>query len=297
MNRYPTCAAALALLGLLASSASSLPAQTPDFDGAGAVDALSLKTQEPAPTPEGVNVTPQLWASTDTVDVFSDLAEAVPDGTDQDKIELNGKTLWRGTQLGMGEMVEVTEVRDDGWAHVNVPNQNYSGWVRRTSLGEDPKLAENFRQVQVGPAAAGKNAYREAFLNETKRLEGVPYVWGGRSPRGVDCSGLVQLAFSYIGMGSVVPRTAHEQRNHSRPVDPKSLKAGDLIFSAHLNDPSKITHVMVYIGEGMIREAPHTGSVVRTTDVRSRLGLDLQNSFQGQKTRKYVLYFGTYFKD
>ncbi|MBI5242160.1 MAG: C40 family peptidase [Elusimicrobia bacterium] len=311
MNRITTDLAALILLGTLASYSSAqvpadssakdaagpaLPSQAPDFDGKGTAGP-ALANQDPVAVPAGSSTTLQLWASSDTVDVFSEIAEPVPEGKDEDKAEVDGKTLWRGTQLNKGEAVEVTEIRNDGWARVNLPSQNYSGWVRRESLGQDRALAESFRQVRVHPAAAGKNPYRTAFLRETQKLEGVPYVWGGRSARGVDCSGLVQLGFSYIGMGNRVPRTAHEQRNHSRPVDPRDLKPGDLIFSAHRKNPGKVSHVVIYLGNGLIREAPYTGNVVRTVDARSRLGLNLQSAAQGKSTGKYVLFFGTYFSD
>jgi cell wall-associated NlpC family hydrolase len=285
-----------ALLAILTLSSAS--AQTFDFDGRLA-DVSLLPIRAIVAGPSGQNSALQRWASEEGVSVYSELALPIPDAADGDKAEIDGKTLWRGTQVNKGELVEVTEVRQDGWMHVNLPGQNYSGWIKLEQAAADPALAQSFRQVKVEPAApdAKLDPNREAFLKETKQLEGVPYVWGGRSPKGVDCSGLVQLAFSYIGMGSKVPRTAHEQRDRSRPVDPKDLKPGDLIFTAHSNNPGKISHVVIYIGDGQIREAPQTGSVVKTADLASRLGVDLQSAAQGQKTGKYVVYFGTYFAD
>ncbi len=289
----------LAVAALLASSlAAPLSSQTVDFDGLGLLGA-ALPGRAPIALPNGVNASPQTWAVEDGISVFSELAEPIPEGTDQDKIQLDGKTFWRGTQVNKGELIEFTEVRADGWMRVNLPGQNYSGWIKQAQTAQEPGLAGSFRQAPADRAEpdSAKDPAREAFLKETEKLEGVPYVWGGRSPQGVDCSGLVQLAFSYIGMGSKVPRTAHEQRDGSRPVDPKSLKPGDLIFTAKAEDPGKVSHVVIYIGDGQIREAPQTGSVVKTADAGSRLGLDIQSAYQGQKTEKYVFFFSTFFND
>ncbi len=233
------------------------------------------------------------WAS-DLVNVYSELAEPIPSGSGDDMAVINGKTLWRGTQLNKGEPVEITEKRPDGWWHVNIPRQNYSGWIKGDRTGSDPAAAAGFYQASVKPDGTS-DPYRQAFLAETKKLEGVPYVWGGRSPSGVDCSGLVQLGFSYVGMGNQVPRTAHEQKTAAKVVDPRNLQPGDLIFTAHEKDPNKITHVVIYTGQNEIREAPQTGSVVRTIDAASRFGVTLKDGVQGENTGKYFLYFGTFF--
>lgn len=298
-------AATLALsLSLSASAQSFDELQALGFESIAALNdapAPLSEDQSPAATkPSGVNSSPRRWASSEGVNVYSDIADPIKDPGKEDKIELGGKTLWRGTQVNKGEVVEVTEVRPDGWTHVNIPNQNYSGWVRSENIALDSNLASSFRQVEVPERGPDDklDPGREAFLKETKRLEGVPYVWGGRSPRGVDCSGLVQLAFSYIGMGSRVPRTAHEQRLKSRPVD--KLKPGDLVFSAK-GGSAKISHVMIYIGNNQLREAPKTGDVVKTVNANGRLGVNLESlkidKGAGMKAGRYTLYFGTYFAD
>lgn len=90
---------------------------------------------------------------------------------------------------------------------------------------------------------------------------GVPYVFGGCSRQGVDCSCFTQLAFAAIGIN--LPRTAQAQWNATARVDRADLQPGDLVFFAHTY-PSvdAITHVGIYLGGGTQINAPDTGQVV-----------------------------------
>lgn len=91
---------------------------------------------------------------------------------------------------------------------------------------------------------------------------GVPYVFGGCSRGGVDCSCLVQNV--YAAMGIHLPRVAVDQFNATIPVsDPQ---VGDLVFFANTYEPG-ISHVGIYIGNGMQINAPTTGEVVSVAPV------------------------------
>jgi cell wall-associated NlpC family hydrolase len=83
---------------------------------------------------------------------------------------------------------------------------------------------------------------------------GVPYVWGGESPDGFDCSGLVQYAYARVGVA--LPRVAADQYAAGRHVALADLQIGDLVFFEHLG------HVGLYLGGGRFVHAPHTGAVV-----------------------------------
>jgi len=86
---------------------------------------------------------------------------------------------------------------------------------------------------------------------------GTPYVWGGASPGGFDCSGLVTWLWAQHGYA--IPHFAASQF-HMGPVwiqDQSQLRPGDLVFFHELG------HVAIYIGNGYVVHAPHTGDFVR----------------------------------
>ncbi len=88
---------------------------------------------------------------------------------------------------------------------------------------------------------------------------GVPYVWGGSSPRGFDCSGLVMYVFAQIGVS--LPHSSYAQAGMGTPVSMSQLQPGDLIFF------TGASHVGIYIGGGQFIHAPHTGDVVKISSL------------------------------
>jgi cell wall-associated NlpC family hydrolase len=87
------------------------------------------------------------------------------------------------------------------------------------------------------------------------RYLGVPYVWGGSSPSGFDCSGLVMYVYAQLGIS--LPHYTVAQWNATLPISSAQMQPGDLVFFDGLG------HVGIYIGNGQLVDAPHTGSVVR----------------------------------
>ena len=88
---------------------------------------------------------------------------------------------------------------------------------------------------------------------------GVPYVYGGATPRGFDCSGLVMWAYAQVGVS--LPHATSAQWAATQPISMSELQVGDLIFFYGLG------HVGIYIGGGSVVHAPHTGDVVRVERV------------------------------
>ncbi len=85
---------------------------------------------------------------------------------------------------------------------------------------------------------------------------GVPYVYGGSSPSGFDCSGFVSYVFAQSGIS--LPRTADDQYLVGRPVSRESLRAGDLVF--FVDDSGELSHVGIYLREGeFIHASTSTG--------------------------------------
>jgi hypothetical protein len=90
---------------------------------------------------------------------------------------------------------------------------------------------------------------------------GLPYQWGDISPtKGFDCSSLVMAVFQLNGL--VVPRTSKDQFNNGTPVDPENLNRGDLLFFA-TNGTGQISHVGIYVGDGIFIHAPGKGKPIR----------------------------------
>jgi cell wall-associated NlpC family hydrolase len=102
---------------------------------------------------------------------------------------------------------------------------------------------------------------------------GAPYVWGATGPTSFDCSGLI--GYAYAAAGIRLPRTSEQMWLAGRHIRPQDARAGDLLFWA--NDPAAphdIDHVALYLGNGLMVAAPHTGDVVHVSTVYS-------SNFQG----------------
>ena len=112
------------------------------------------------------------------------------------------------------------------------------------------------------PRASGTHA--EAARIATS-MEGKPYRYGGTSPTGFDCAGLVY--YSYQRAGLTVPRTTYTQRDKSLRVPRDQLTRGDLVF---FNQEGKFSsHVGIYLGDNRFIHAPSTGKNVRIDNLQS----------------------------
>jgi peptidoglycan DL-endopeptidase CwlO len=99
-------------------------------------------------------------------------------------------------------------------------------------------------------------AFGKRVVGYAKKFVGVPYVYGGSSPRsGFDCSGFVRYVYAHFGVS--LPRTSYAQFGDGRRVARGGLRPGDLVFFDGLG------HVGLYIGNGRFIHAPHTGTRVQ----------------------------------
>ncbi|MEX0960285.1 MAG: C40 family peptidase [Burkholderiales bacterium] len=96
-------------------------------------------------------------------------------------------------------------------------------------------------------------------------MVGKPYRYGGYTPSGFDCSGLVHYSFAQAGKS--LPRTTRSLRRVGSAVNPSSLRKGDLVFFDQ--EGKKSSHVGIYLGNGRFVHAPSSGGRVRVDQVRS----------------------------
>jgi murein DD-endopeptidase len=92
---------------------------------------------------------------------------------------------------------------------------------------------------------------------------GLPYLYGGSTPQGFDCSGLV--SFAYLAAGISVPRTTTDQYRAAREVKVHSIEPGDLLFFRI--DSREVSHVGIYAGNGRFVHAPKAGRAVETRPI------------------------------
>ena len=108
----------------------------------------------------------------------------------------------------------------------------------------------------IGPAPAARYG---GVVGIAMRYLGVPYVWGGASPSGFDCSGFSMYVYAQIGVS--LPHHAASQYGMGSPVSKDQLAAGDLVFFNGLG------HMGIYIGGGQFIHAPHSGDVVKISSL------------------------------
>jgi cell wall-associated NlpC family hydrolase len=126
--------------------------------------------------------------------------------------------------------------------------------LQRTTTPEPP----NAGVILTPPAGSGAVAdpVRSRIVFTALQMVGAPYRFGGESPDGFDCSGLVH--FAYRSAGVSVPRTSRDQLKASTPVALTDAVAGDLLFFRS----EDFSHVGIYLGEGRFVHAPSTGRSV-----------------------------------
>ena len=209
-----------------------------------AVDVATVWTDPTAPRP----------IDTPAVRDRPDVAAWVAGLDAETRMGLHGRTL---TQLLSGEPVDVLQDGPEGWVEVAAPWQpapettdGYHGWVRYAHL----RVQDAGDPADAMPSGA-VDADRVAILDEARRHLGLQYLWGGTSPWGLDCSGLVHHAYRQAGV--VVPRDAYAQQAEAIPVPLGEEQPGDLYFFAR--DNGHVYHVGFVTGPMRMLHAPETG--------------------------------------
>lgn len=154
-----------------------------------------------------------------------------------------------------GTSVSVVGV-SNGWFKVEVNGQ--SGYVHPDYLNiQSDKIPfapiDPFEELNISPT-------RKAVLEFAAQYLGTPYVYGGASPEGFDCSGFTY--FVYKNIVQEIPRTATDQRAASTNLTLDELLPGDLVFFRNSGSGSGVGHAGIYVGEGQFIHSPNRGDYV-----------------------------------
>jgi len=184
---------------------------------------------------------------------------------------------------------KTAEAGDDELS-VGVKLRVVGGGAQALGLGADGRAvrvpAKDLNQL---PQKAKPSALRENILDTARVFLGDKYYWGGRSAWGIDCSGLVNIAYRAWGLD--LPRNADDQFAASRSVSRESLKPADLIFSADAAKPSRINHVMLYAGNGRLIEATGDSNSVREVSFAEKFGADFKKAKNGMISQGKKIFF------
>lgn len=153
-----------------------------------------------------------------------------------------------------GDIMRITGKKGQ-WTQISLPSGE-TGWVCSRSV----KPHEGFTSIAKGEGNADSisDEMMESIIATAFRLKGVPYLWGGMTPKGVDCSGLVR--WSYLMNGILLPRNASQIIHCGDEVSLDKMQRGDLVFfgtPAKDGKPQRVTHIGIHIGEGRIIHSSH----------------------------------------
>lgn len=172
-------------------------------------------------------------------------------------------------KLNLGEKAYIIGLNRQWY---KVIHDDYVGYIRSdylqlTQVPYENRISENtpifFRNgastgTPVNPEALNKTDIRQKVVTEAKKYLGVPYVWGGSSPAGFDCSGFTQYVLNRCGIS--IPRTTTEQYTVGTYVSRQQLQPGDLVFLQNTYRVG-ISHVGIYIGNDQMIHASSSKGV------------------------------------
>jgi cell wall-associated NlpC family hydrolase len=153
------------------------------------------------------------------------------------------------TRVVSGTGLVVEEARGE-WARVAASK---TGWMQFVHL----------RAFNEMPASVDEK--RKALIKDASLLIGVPYLWGGTTGHGIDCSGFTRLLHRWIGIE--IPRDADMQHSAAKPVEPP-FETGDLLFFSENSDNRHITHVGMSLGGWKMIHSSRSRNGVYIDDAR-----------------------------
>lgn len=168
------------------------------------------------------------------------------------------------TQVASGEVLDIVEIRDDGWIKVYLDDEEVYVSGDYVEVKSDLETAITMTELLYGQ---GVSDVRVDLCQYAKQFLGNPYVWGGTSlTNGADCSGFVLSVYAKYGV--TLPHSSRAQSAMGTSISSSQLQPGDLIFYAK---GGTVNHVAIYIGGGQVIHAssPKTGIKISAYNYRT----------------------------
>ncbi|STY89402.1 C40 family peptidase [Mobiluncus holmesii] len=196
--------------------------------------------------------------------VWAGSAIAAPEGTDapsQVKVPVSAQVGDAVAQahLAVAANPVVTAPENVAWTEgqVEVPAQQQQEQAQSTNNQGTAARSTHRAAVSAAPISIPANIAGGSIADIALRYQGVPYVYGGTTPNGFDCSGFVGYVYNQAGIA--LPRTSWAQGASGKHVSAGEAQAGDIVYYGG--------HVGVYLGEGKMVHSPRPGESVRVQQV------------------------------
>jgi cell wall-associated NlpC family hydrolase len=157
---------------------------------------------------------------------------------------------------------EITRLKAEEAAHQAELRRQLQTQLAQQQSSQQASLAPTVPVTAPTPSAppsVAPPATHGGVVGIAMQYLGTPYVWGGASPSGFDCSGFVMYVYAQVGVS--LPHSSYAQYGYGSPVSRGDLQPGDLVFFDGLG------HVGIYVGGGNFIHAPHTGDVVKISSL------------------------------
>ena len=197
----------------------------------------------------------------------------VVDGFEATKQELNEKqknlnntkktllSLQVENKQKLDKMIATKESQNKLLAERNSKENLLPVWTSNPQILATKNITKtNEASPQFTPSRGAVTPSSNAVIAYASNFLGTPYLWGGSSPSGFDCSGFTQYVYAHFGVS--IGRTTFDQINDGVQVSRNNLQSGDLVLFGSIGNPH---HVGIYIGNNTYIHAPSTGDVVKVS--------------------------------